>query len=211
MADEFPERPEFQIDPFWAEHRGDIRRVKEAIECPQTEAGKKAWNEVLADPFFKVFSRIHPIYGSLLAVMEYEEIARIRGEEHSLGLERKRMILGALNLRIEDAVKVPFDSSERKGYEDYRQFLEKIVGRLRVVDSQTQKGTRWLSFVNSLFFIFIQEVNNLKGVEGFNLRIGDIRMDIANGLPQEDDHFLKAVLDKMPSEQPLEAKQEERV
>ena len=210
MADEFPERPEFQIDPFWAEHRGDIRRVKEAIECPQTEAGKKAWNEVLADPFFKVFSRIHPIYGSLLAVMEYDEIAIERGEENFLGLERQRMILRALNLRIEDAVKASFDSSEMKGYKDYRQFLEETVDRFRILDSQIQKGTRGLSFVNSLFSIFIKEVNTLRG-NGFNPRIGDIRVDIANGLSQEDDHFLRAVLDKMPSEQPLEVEQEERV
>ncbi len=186
--------------------------MREAIARPQTKTGEEDWNRALDNPVFAVYSRLHPILGSLISVMEYEQIGRLRGEEDFLGPERQRMILRALNLIIEDAIKSPYGPSEREQpqYEDYQKFLKNLFAEFWNIDSDLQGGKERPNFVNSLFMIFINEVNGLKGVEGFNIKFGDIKKEIADYLPQleqiENGRLLKQILDKLPSEQPSEVK-----
>ena len=210
MLKELPELPEFYLDPFWLERQRGIRKTKEAIERPQTKVGKETCEDALNNPVFKVFDRIHLIFGSLISVLEYEQIGGRRKEEYFYGPKRQRMILRALGLLIEDSIKSPYHPNENVKYEDHHKFLENILGKFRAIDSQIQQGRKLPNFVNSLFMIFIQEVNNLRGVENFNVGIEGIRKEIAGYLPQlekmEEGRLVKTILDKMPSEQPLEAK-----
>jgi hypothetical protein len=215
MSTQTPELPELPFDPFWLEHQKDIRKMQETIKCPQTKAGEGTWNDALNNPVFKVFNRIHPFLGSLISVMEYEQVGREEGRDFFSGREEQRIVLRALNLTIEDSIKFRYGSDEKAKYEDYRKFFENMLGRFRATDSLIQEGRQFPNFVNSLFTIFIQEVNNLKGVENFNIDIERIRRKITDYLPQlkkiDEGRILEAIIDKMPSEQSLEVKQERRI
>ena len=136
MSDQPPELLKFHLDPFWLEHQKNIGEIKKAIERPQTKAGEEAWIDALNKPVFRVFNRTHPIFGSLISVLEYEQIGRRAGKEYFSGIEKQRMVLRALGLLIEDSVKYPYSSNEITTYKDYQRFFGKILDRFRAVDSQ---------------------------------------------------------------------------
>ena len=171
-------------DPFWLEHGEQIRTIREVLETPKTRVGEEILKSVFDKPVFMVYSRLHPIFSSLVTLVEYDEIGKVEGKSYFSESLNQRMILKAMKLLIEDKIKFPYSEEEKKKYEDYREFFEGVTLRLGQLDKQIETGQKPPTFANSLAIIISQETTKLKGVENFGINMEGVRKKIADYLPQ---------------------------
>ena len=182
-AGQIPESINFP-DPFWFEHGEQIRRVRKVIETPKTRVGEEILRDTLDDRLFVIYNRLHPIFSSLLTLVEYDEIGRAKGESYFSEPTSQRIVLKALKILIEDKIKFPYREEEILKYEDYDQFFKKALFRLGQLEKQIQTGQGFSNFVNSLLMIFSQETGKLEAVKTFSIKTETIRKAIADYLPQ---------------------------
>jgi len=178
-------KPEFVNfpDSFWLEHGEQIRTVRRVIDSPKTWAGEEIQKNALDNPVFMVYNRLHPIFSSLVTLIEYDEIGKAERKSYFSEPLNQEIILRAVKLLIEDKIKFPY-SGEGKNYDDYRQLFEGTLLRLGQVEKQIQAGQKFPNFVNSLVMIVSQETLKLKGVNNFGVDIAGVRKEIADYLPQ---------------------------
>lgn len=175
------------LDPFWLEHQGQIWQVKKAIEAPKTRIGEEILKDALNNTIFVVYSRLNPVFGSLMALLEHDEIFNAEKEDSNYfsNPENQRIILKALGIRVENEIKIGYLPEEKKKYEDYLPFLEGVLFRFHQYEEQIQAGTgQPVNFVNSLIVIVSQEISKLKGVRNFRVGIEGIRSKIKHYLPE---------------------------
>lgn len=183
MTDQDQEAKEF-LDPFWLEYRKEIQTMKQAINTPNTYVGEELYQEAMRNTVFQVYNQLIPPYGSLIALMEYDEIGKRDSQDYFSSPTSRQVILKAFSLLIEDHIKSPYPPESLKKYKDYAPFFNRMLKRLRSFEAQIREGIEFPNFVNSLGMIFQQEVNNLEGVENFNLKKNIIRKRIADYLPE---------------------------
>jgi len=183
VVDQFTEETNFP-DPFWLEYGEKIRAVREAIEAPKSRVGEEIVKDAFNNPVFIVYNRLSPIFASLIALVEYDEIGKAEGKDYFSGPTNQIIILKAFKLLVEDEVKFPYSEDERKKYDDYRRFFEGILERLNGLEEQIRNGQQFPNFVNSLGVVISQETEKLRGVEGFNIKMEGIREKIRNYLLQ---------------------------
>lgn len=171
----------FQLDPIWFNYSEQIRSCRNILSKPLTLEGEKITVDVYKNPVFLVYTRLQPIFSGLINLIEAEEIL---GENFFKDKTRQRIILRAFGLLIEDQIKFPYSSDERKKYEDYRLFFESFLSRLKLLDRQIDEGIQLPNFVNSLIMVTSQLINNLNGVENFSIKTNEIRRRIKEYLPQ---------------------------
>ena len=181
--DQIPESTNF-LDPFWLEHGERIRTVRKVIEAPKTRVGEEIQKNLFSSPIFVVYKRLHPIFSSLVTLVEYDEIGKAEGKSYFSGPTNQGIVLRAIKLLVEDSIKFPYPGEEKKKYEDYHKFFEGALFRLGQLDKQIQAGQKLPNFVNSLAMIISQETSKLKGVEDFSMKINRVRERIADYLPQ---------------------------
>ena len=173
------------VDPFWLEHRQQIDQVREAIVCPNTLVGESRLQICLRNPVFQIYNRIYPIFGSLIALLEYDEIAKRDNSSYFSEPTNQRIMLKSLGLVIEDGIKAPYSSKDTKSFKDYRRFYQGMVKDLHSLDANVEKGIKYPNFVNSLAMIFTHRVNEeLEGVDNYDPKIASVRKDVADYLPQ---------------------------
>lgn len=174
----------FSLDPFWLEYQGQIRQLKRAIEAPKTRVGEEILKDALNNTIFVVYNRLNPVLGSLIALLEYDEIFRAEGSNYFLDPKNQRIVLKALGIVVESKIKVDYLPEEKKNYGDYQPFLEEVLFRFHQYEEQIQAGTgQPVNFVNSLIVIVSQEISKLKGVRNFGVGIEGIRSKIKDYLP----------------------------
>lgn len=183
MTDQRPESADL-LNPFWLEHGGQIRAVRKTIDTPKTAVGERIQKDVFFNPIFMVYNRLNPIFSSLVALAEYDEIGKSEGKSYFSEATNQGIVLRALKLVVEDSINSPYLEVERSKYEDYREFFGGILSRLGQLGEQIQLGAKLPNFINSLAMIFSQEVNELKGVQNFDLNIEKVRKLIADDLPK---------------------------
>lgn len=172
------------LDPFWLEHQGQIRQVKRAIEAPKTRVGEEILKDALNNTIFVVYNRLNPVLGSLMALLEYDEIFKAEVSNYFSDPQNQRIILKALGIIVESEIKVGYLPGERKKYGDYLPFFEGVLSRFHQYEEQIQAGTgQPVNFVNSLIVIVSQEISKLKGVRNFGVGIEGIRSKIKDYLP----------------------------
>jgi len=183
VVDQFTEETNFP-DPFWLEYGEKIRAVREAIEAPKSRVGEQIAKGAFNNPVFIVYNRLSPIFASLIALVEYDEIGKAEGKDYFSVPTNQIIILKAFKLLVEDEVKFPYPEEEKKKYEDYRRFFEEILERLSELERQINNGQRFPNLVNSLGIVITQESGKLRGVSGFNIKMDEIRGKVRNYLPQ---------------------------
>lgn len=191
------------LDPFWLEHGEEIRQATEAIGFPKTRVGEEEWGNALNNSIFQVYQRLYHIYGSLLALVEYDEVAKREKLDFFSDPANQRIVLKAMGLLIEDEIKDYYPTHEEKKYKDYRRFFEVMLNELKVFDSLIQAGVKFPSFVDSLIIRFNHGVNEgFKRGENLSLETSEIRKKIADYLPQleeiEEGEVLGAIKDQLP-------------
>lgn len=182
----FDESQDFflSLDPFWLENQGQIRLVKRTIEAPKTRVGKEILKDALNNTIFRVYNRLNPVLGSLMALLEYDEIFKAEARNYFSEPKNQRMVLKALGIIVESEIKVGYLPEERKKYTDYLPFLEGVLFRFHQYEEQIQAGTgQPVNIVNSLIVIASQEISKLKGVRNFGVGIEGIRRKIEDFLP----------------------------
>jgi len=187
-VDQIPESTNFP-DSFWLEHGEQIRTVSKVIEAPKTRVGEEIQKNLFNNPIFMVYKRLHPIFSSLVTLVEYDEIGKAEGKSYFSEPTNQGIVLRAIKLLVEDSIKFPYSGEEKKKYEDYHKFFGGALSRLGQLDKQIQAGQKLPNFVNSLVMIISQETSKLKGLEDFGMKqvgmkIERIRERIADYLPQ---------------------------
>lgn len=178
-----PESSSF-IDPFWLEHREQIWQMRKAFEAPKTRVGEERLSDALNNPVLMVYHQLGPIFGSLVALLEYDEISKKEGKGYFSEPINQRMALKAFGVLVEDKIKIPCSPEEKKQYGDYRAFFEGVLTRFHQLETQIQAGGRLPNFVNSLVMTVSGESTKLKGVENFRINTEGIREKIARYLPE---------------------------
>jgi len=174
-----------QFDPFWVEHASQIRKIEPAIKAPKTRIGKKILKEdSFNNPIFKAYNRLSPLFGSIVAIIEYDVISKAEGRDYFSGQTNQRMVLRAFNMRVEEVIKSPYFQEEAKKYEDYRSFFEGIISGFRQLENQIQSGGPLPDFINSLVLVFSREVTKIEGIENFKINTPGIRNKVKNYLPE---------------------------
>lgn len=182
-SDNEPRPIVLELDSFWQENAGKIRSCQTVIKYPKTLAGENILKDSLINPVFIAYNRLPSIFGSLITLVEYDEIFKKEGIVHFSQPENQRLVLRALGLKIEDSIKFPYGPDEKKNYEDLRPFFEGLLKGFRDLDANITRGSQSVNFVNLLITVFQQEVNKLKGVDNFSVKIKEIRKKICGYLP----------------------------
>ena len=205
--DDSPEHLVAKLDPIWLEKGTDIRLCREVINCPQMRAGEGVYNDALLNTVFVAYNRLPLVYGSLIALIEYDEIFKRSGNDFFSNPENQRVVLRALGLIVESSIKLPYGDEEIKNYSDHQPFLNGYSKKLRGLDQSIERGNKPpINFVNTLLMFFQQEVNKLKGVENFSVNVEKARMAIANDLPElaklDDGRILGEIKNRLLSAKP---------
>lgn len=194
------------IDPFWVEHGQDIRQMKDVIISPQTQAGKNWLQQSEKNTVLQTYKRLQPILASLVCLVEYGEIEKAVDGDYFADPLNQRMTLRSFSLLIDQSITSPYEPNEQKGFADYRPFFEGMLKNLRGVDLNIQNGHRYQNFINSLFTIFLQQVNNgLEGVDNFDLSTNKLRNELnelIESLPKlrglEEGQILRGIRSQLP-------------
>lgn len=181
MDQGFTEQPLLPLDEVWRNHFEKIRNCRKNLQSPLTLEGKKMAQEVYNNPVFSVYTRLQPIFSGLINLVEAEEIL---GKDFFDNPTNQIIVIKALSLLIEDQIKYPHQPNETKKYDDYQQFFNHYLERLKLLEEQIGNSQKPPNLVNSLIMIFSQRVNELPGVENFNINIEEIRRRIREYLPE---------------------------
>lgn len=169
---------------FWLEHQGQIWQVKKAIATPKTRVGEEILKDALNNTIFVVYSRLNPVLGSLIGLIEYDEIFRAEGSRYFTDPQNQRVVLKALGIIFENEIKSGYPLREKMGYEDYLPFLKGALLRLHQYEEQVQAGRgQSVNFIDSLVVIVSQEISKLRGVRNFGIGTEGIRRKIKDYLP----------------------------
>lgn len=181
VVDQMLESTSF-LDPFWLEHGKQIRLVSEVIEDPKTRVGKEIQKSLFNGLTLTAYNRLRPIFSSLITLTEYDEIGKAKGKNYFSGPVNQEIFLRSVKLLVEDSVKLPCSWGEQKKYDDYQEFFEGTLSRLKQLDKQILVSQGLPNFVNSLVMIISQETNKLRGQADFSIKMESIRKIISRYL-----------------------------
>jgi hypothetical protein len=150
----------FEIDSTFFRYSDYILRAKEGIIKPGTPPGEEILKEASNNPFFQKYNRLLTIFGSLIALLEYEEILGSRPFEIK---DNQRIILRSLGMIAEEEIKRPYSKDKLAAYSDYKTFLENFLRRLRSLDKQIESGRFNSDFLSALIVAFSGEVRKSFG------------------------------------------------
>jgi len=150
----------FEVDPIFFRYGDYILHAKERIINPATPPGEKILEEASNNPFFQKYNRLLTIFGSLITLLEYEEIL---GPKPFKIKDQQRVILRSLAMIAEEEIKRPYSKDELAAYSDYKTFLENFFGKLRSLDDKIESGEFNSDFLSALIVAFSGEVRKSFG------------------------------------------------
>ena len=84
---------------------------------------------------------------------------------------------------VEDAIKFPQQPEQLKNYDDYLPFFNTLIQKLKLFDSEVEKGTVYNNIINSLVAVFSLSVNQIPSVKNFLVKTDKLRDRIKSHLP----------------------------
>jgi len=176
--------PDPFLDPIWLKYRSNIDSVKSFLSVPKTEAGEKLCKDIWKNSVFREYNRLQPIFAGLISLVEIENILKGNNKEFTKNPLDQIIILKAFKILIEDTLKDDYDYyTEKKGFTDYQFFFESIIDDLNRLEKNIKNKIRYSDLINTLFAIFIEEVNKLPEANNFRISIKKIRKKIARYIP----------------------------
>lgn len=172
-----------ELDPHWCKHGEKIRNLINLIDHPLTQVGEERLKEFWSDPVIRAYTRLHPIIGAWIVLVECEQIGEDKGKKYLSEPENQINALKAFKVLIENKIKSDAYEGGDKSYETYKSFFENLLSRLNQLEEQIEKGIRLPNFLNSLGIIMAQEISKLSGTS-FNIEIENIRKEIKDYLPR---------------------------
>ncbi len=172
-------------DSTWVEHRQEIENFVKIIcssDRPTTNKGRMLLKNTSGNHFFQYYSRLIPIFGSLLSLIELNQVDKMDGHGFFASPENQKMAIRAMGFVVEDAVKKPI-KGEKVGYNGYIEFFKKHSAGSRVIDSRIETGNRYNDIVDALSVNFLSSIlEGIPGCKSFNIDLESLSQGIRRDL-----------------------------